>query len=199
MLDASVLVLNRSYLPIHVTSVRRAFTLLYGGMAKAVDSDYDTFDFDAWRAMDILPGDDAVGIVGGCIRVPRVILLGAFDRMPRRHVRFSRANIYSRDRNACQYCGHRLARAEQNLDHEIPRSQGGRTSWENVVCSCLECNRIKGGRTPRQARMRLIRRPQRPRWSPMAGFAGWGQTYPEWGPFLSIIHASNGNAELAEH
>ncbi|MCP4006168.1 MAG: HNH endonuclease [bacterium] len=199
MLEASVLVLNRSYLPIHVTSVRRAFVLLYRGMARAVDAEYDTFDFESWRARTPEPGKAVAGLVGGVIQVPRVILLAAFDRMPRRHVRFSRANIYSRDRNTCQYCIQKLGRADLNLDHVIPRSQGGRTTWENVVCSCLDCNRIKGGRTPRQAGMRLKRRPQRPRWTPMAGFVGWGQTYPEWGPFLSIINASNGNAELAQH
>ena len=126
MLDASVLVLNRSYLPIHVVDVRRAFSLLYRDMARAVDDRYATFDFDTWRTISVRPHDDRVGLVGGMIRVPRVILLFAFDRMPRRHVRFSRSNIYARDRNTCQYCGRAFARGELNLDHIVPRSQGGR-------------------------------------------------------------------------
>ena len=199
MLDAAVLVLNRSFLPIHVTSVRRAFILLYQGLAKAVDERYDTFDFDAWRRQRVRSDDSSVGTVGGPIRVPRVIQLALFDRVPRRHVRFSRTNIYARDRNTCQYCGRRKTRAELNLDHVVPRSQGGRTTWENVVCSCVECNRRKGGRTPRQARMRLFRVPARPRWTPIVGMVPPGLTHPEWGPFLSILDAPDRNAELAEH
>ena len=87
MLDAAVLVLNRSFLPIHVTSVRRAFVLLYQGLAKAVNEKYDTFDFDAWRREQVRSDDTSIGTVGGRIRVPRVIQLALFDRVPRRHVR----------------------------------------------------------------------------------------------------------------
>jgi 5-methylcytosine-specific restriction endonuclease McrA len=199
MLDAPVLVLNRSYLPIHMTSVQRAFVLLYRGMARAVDERYETFEFGAWRQQAVRRGDDHIGIVGGIIRVPRVILLAAFDRVPRRHVRFSRTNIYARDRNTCQYCGRRFARSQLNLDHVVPRSQGGRSTWENVVCSCVACNRRKGGRTPKEARMRLIRRPTKPRWTPLTGALSGRRDYPEWKPFLSIVDASYRNAELAEH
>lgn len=198
MLDAPVLVLNRSYLPIHVTTVQRAFVLLYRGMAKAVDDKYETFDFLAWRELEIGGDDDAIGIVGGALRVPRVILLAVFDRVPRRHVRFSRTNIYARDRNTCQYCGRHHARSQLNLDHVVPRAQGGRSTWENVVCSCVECNRRKGGRTPKQAAMRLIRTPERPRWTPLAGTLIGRRDYPEWKPFLSIVDASYRNAELAK-
>ena len=198
MLNASVLVLNRSYLPIHVTSVRRAFSLLYQGMAKAVNEQYETFDFEDWSELSVETHDDAIGIVGGWIRVPRVILLQAFDKVPRRHVRFSRINIYARDRNTCQYCGGGFLRSELNLDHVIPRTQGGRSTWSNVVCSCIGCNRKKGGRTPAQAGISLIRRPQRPRWSPVLSVVNGREGYPEWRPFLSIVDASYWNAELVE-
>jgi 5-methylcytosine-specific restriction endonuclease McrA len=127
-----------------------------------------------------------------------VILLQAFDRVPRRHVRFSRINIYARDRNTCQYCGERNPRGELNLDHVVPRTLGGRSTWENVVCSCIGCNRKKGGRTPVQAGMRLIRKPQRPRWSPVLSVVNGREGYPEWRPFLSIVDASYWNAELVE-
>ena len=93
MLNSSVLVLNRSYLPIHVTSVRRAFSLLYQGIARAVDEEYQTFDFDGWRQLAVARDMDSIGTAGGRIRVPRVIVLIAFDRLPKRHVRF----IYSKD------------------------------------------------------------------------------------------------------
>ncbi len=199
MLRAPVLVLNRSYLPIHVTTVQRAFVLLYRGMAKAVDDRYETFDFQAWRGLRVGTGEDAIGIVGGVLRVPRVILLAAFDRVPRRHVRFSRTNIYARDRNTCQYCGRCYARSQLNLDHVVPRAQGGRSTWENVVCSCVDCNRRKGGRTPNQAAMSLIRTPVKPRWTPISGMLTGRRDYPEWKPFLSIVDASYRNAELAKN
>ena len=99
--------------------------------------------------------EDSIGLVDQAIRVPRVILLLAYDRVPRRYVRFSRFNIYSRDQNRCQYCGRQFPRAELNLDHVVPRSKGGTSTWENVVCSCHRCNRLKGGRTPTEAGMRL--------------------------------------------
>lgn len=198
MLNAAVLVLNRSYLPVHITTVRRAFCLLYRGLARAVNERYETFDFDSWRELGVRVEDDAIFSISGAIRVPRVILLQAFDRVPRRQVRFNRINVYARDRNTCQYCGERFARADLNLDHVIPRSQGGCSTWENVVCSCLDCNRKKGGRTPAQARMRLIRQPVRPRWTPVLGVVGGRQGHPEWRPFLSIVDASYWNAELVE-
>ena len=198
MLNASVLVLNRSYLPIHVTSARRAFSLLYQGIAKAVNEQYETFDFDSWAELSVRTEDEGIGVVGGWIRVPRVILLQAFDKVPKRHVRFSRINIYARDRNMCQYCGKRYLRSELNLDHVIPRTLGGRSTWTNVACSCIGCNRRKGGRTPSQAGMRLIRKPSRPRWSPVLSVVNGREGYPEWRPFLSIVDASYWNAELVE-
>jgi len=183
MLNSSVLVLNHSYLPIHVTSVRRAFSLIYQEAARAVDEAYRTFDFEQWRELAALDGE-WVGTPRGPIRVPRVIALLHFDRVPMRHVRYSRVNVFARDKFTCQYCGARPHRSELNLDHVIPRSMGGKTSWENVVCSCVECNRRKGGRTPEQARLRLSRRPTRPRFSPLANLVAASACHEQWGPFL---------------
>jgi 5-methylcytosine-specific restriction endonuclease McrA len=185
MLNSSVLVLNRSYLPIHVTTVRRAFSLIYQGTALAVNGNYETFDFDAWRTLSA--GDDGVGTPGGEIALPRVIVLLSYDRVPKRHVRYSRLNIFARDKFTCQYCGGKPHRSQLNLDHVIPRSLGGRTTWENVVCSCVDCNRRKGGRTPAQARLRLIRQPVRPRWTPVIHHAVQSVRYDEWRPFLHIV------------
>src|SRR6267378_6167628 len=96
LLNSKVLVLNRSYLPVHVTSVKRAFALLYQGVARAVDEQYRTFDFDNWRDLACELHHERVGVVGGVVRVPRVLLLIAYERVPKRHVRFSRFNIYAR-------------------------------------------------------------------------------------------------------
>jgi len=198
MLNSSVLVLNRSYLPVHVTSAKRAFSLLYQGIARVVDEQYQTFDFDEWSQLAVARDMDAIGTPGGLIRVPRVIVLVAFDRLPRRHVRFSRINIMARDNFQCQYCALQPARAELNLDHVVPRALGGRSTWENVVTSCVECNRKKGGRTPQQARMRLRKAPMRPRWTPLMNLMLSSVRYKEWRPFLSVVDASYWNVELAE-
>lgn len=198
MLSSAVLVLNRSFMPVHVTTVRRALSLLYQGMAKAVNEQYELFDFDDWRQLRPQAGDPTIGLVGGVIRAPRVILLIAYDRLPKRHVRFSRMNIFLRDRNTCQYCGRTLPRRELNIDHVVPRARGGTSTWENVVCSCLKCNCKKGGRTPDEAAMRLVQRPQKPTWTPRMDFKAGGQYYREWLPFINFVDASYWNAELKE-
>ena len=196
VLNTKVLVLNRSYLPVHVTVVRRALSLLYQGIAQAVDDELRTFDFDSWA--DLAANDDSIGTVDKAIRVPRVILLQYYDRVPRRYVRFSRYNIYARDSNRCQYCGRQFPRAELNLDHVVPRMKGGTSVWENVVCSCHRCNRIKGGRTPAEAGMRLIRQPRRPQWTPFMTEAFSLRRYKEWLPFLSAVDAAYWNTELVQ-
>src|SRR5215469_7580528 len=198
LLNSKVLVLNRSYLPVHVTSVKRAFALLYQGVARAVDEQYRTFDFASWRDLAVEVNHERVGVVGGFVRVPRVLLLIAYERVPKRHVRFSRFNIYARDNNTCQYCGRRLPRTELNLDHVIPRSRGGTSTWENVVCSCHICNRRKGGQTPEEASMALIRRPRRPEWSPFSAEIFSLRRYREWMPFVSQVDSAYSNTELIQ-
>lgn len=198
MLNSSVLVLNRSYLPIHVTSVRRAFAMVYQDLARVVDDRYEIFDFESWRRIATLSDCDVIGTPSGWIRVPRVILLRVYDRIPKRHVRYSRANVFARDKFTCQYCGVRPPRSQLNLDHVIPRSLGGRTTWENVVCSCVDCNRRKGGRTPEQARIGLRRTPARPRWSPLMNVGVSSVRYEEWTPYLRIIDGGIRAARSAE-
>ncbi len=196
ILSTEVLVLNKSYLPVHVTTVRRAFILLYEGIAKVVDKQFTIYDFQNWAELKAEYGDDVIGVVQRVIKVPRVIVLVAYDRIPKKHVRFSRINIFARDKNTCQYCGKGFPRTELNIDHITPRSLGGLSTWENVVCSCFECNKKKGGRTPEQAGMKLIKRPKKPEWTPYAAFNFKHIIYKEWAPFLNIVDASYWNVEL---
>ena len=198
VLDSNVLVLNRYYQPVNVTSVRQAFSLLYQGVACAVDGQYRTFDFDSWSDLSAQHGDDVVHTVSRVIVVPRVIILQVFDRLPRPRVRFSRQNIYLRDNCTCQYCGQKKPRPQLNLDHVMPKSRGGRTSWENIVCSCVKCNFKKGGRTPAEAGMRLLRPPTRPRWSPFTRPDGGHRPHAAWKPFLSMVDAAYWNTELLD-
>ncbi len=197
MLNSSVLVLNRSYLPIHVTTARRAFSLVYQEVARVVDEQYQTFDFDGWRRQRVELAC-AIGTPSGAVAVPRVIVLLTFDRVPKRHVRYSRVNVFTRDKFTCQYCGISPHRSQLNLDHVIPRSLGGKTTWENVVTSCVECNRRKGGRTPEQARTPLRRPPERPRWTPLMNLVTSSVRYDEWRPFLSIVDGGPRMAGLVD-
>ena len=196
MIESAVLVLNRNYQPVHVTTVKRAFSLLYQGVAKAIDEQYKLYEFHDWAALSAT--EDCVTTINRTIRVPRVLVLSAYEYLPKGRVRFSRLNIYARDHDTCQYCARTLPRSELNLDHVLPRSQGGKTTWENVVCSCVPCNLRKGGRTPEQAGIRLLKKPVRPRWTPLFRGAAKRVTYREWLPFLSIADASYWNVELLD-
>ena len=202
MIEGSVLVLNRHYQPVHVTSAKRAFTLLYAGVARVIAPDYSTFDFESWAALGVTSGQDAVQTIGRMIAIPRVIILQVYDRLPKQKIRFSRHNIYTRDDNTCQYCARLFPRTELNLDHVIPRARGGRTTWENVVCCCVPCNLRKGCRLPEEAGMRLLKTPARPRWSAatrtIGGQLGRKLAHREWLPFVGVVDASYWNTELLD-
>ena len=130
-----------------ITSVRRALTLLYKGQVKAVDSEYRTYDFENWVDIPVQADDDHyVRTPSRNILIPHVVQLLVFDRLPRQEVKFSRGNIYLRDGNRCQYCGKKFSSSELSLDHVVPISRGGKSTWENVVCACLPCNVRKGNK-----------------------------------------------------
>ena len=170
-LSQHVLVLNRLWQAVHVCTVRRALTLLFEGRAQAVLDDgsgnFRTFNFFEWRDLSAQnPHPESVSTVSIRIRIPRVILLMVFDSLPKKEVKFTRHNIFERDKNTCQYCGKVFDRKDLNLDHVIPRDRGGPTTWENIVCSCIPCNTRKANRTPLEAGLHLVRKPKRPRWRP---------------------------------
>ena len=199
-LDSSVLVLNRLFMAVHVIPVKRAFTLLCKEVAEVVDpgdGQFTTYDFKSWREVSEYRSrhfrqadDDWVRTVSCVIQVPRVIRLTGYDRLPRQAIKFNRRNIFARDANICQYCGKRFPTSELSLDHVVPRSQGGGSSWENIVCACVACNVRKGGRTPRQSGMALIRRPEKPKRSPMLNQKLTNRKYDSWKTFLESAYWS---------
>ncbi len=199
-LDASVLVLNKLFMAVHVISVRRAFCLLFKELAEVVsleDGQFATYDFATWREVSEYRAqnfrqedDDWVRTVSTEIQAPRVIRLTGYDRMPRQTVKFNRRNIFARDNNQCQYCGKRFPTSELSLDHVSPRSQGGIASWENIVCACVSCNVKKGGRTPKEAHMHLIRKPEKPKRSPMLNLKLTHSKYQTWRTFLDSAYWS---------
>ncbi len=185
VLSLPVLVLNKHLVPVQVTTVKRAVVLLYGGVALALDEEGDSYDFDLWRDMPVRDEDDGIPVVGGAVRVPRVVHLLRYDRTPRVTVRLTRRNLMFRDAHQCQYCGKRPPLRELNIDHVVPRSRGGDDSWENLVTACRPCNLRKGGKTPEEATMRLARRPFRPKWTMTAQILlGSATKFKEWEPFL---------------
>jgi 5-methylcytosine-specific restriction endonuclease McrA len=193
-LDASVLVLNRMFMAVHVISVKRAFCLLCKELAEVValeDGQFATYDFETWRELSEYRAanfrqedDDWVRTGHTAIQVPRVIRLFAYDKLPKQTVKFNRRNIFARDGNQCQYCGKKFPTSELSLDHVVPRSQGGLTTWENIVCACVACNVRKGGRTPKQAHVALIRPPIKPKRSPLLSLKLTQQKYKSWQAFL---------------
>ncbi|HTU27215.1 MAG TPA: HNH endonuclease [Pirellulales bacterium] len=198
-LGASVLVLNRFYLAVHVINVRRAFGLLLRELAEVIhyqEGVYANYSFNSWREVSELkaafkePHEDWIQAVNFEIQVPRVVRLLAFDRLPKQAVRFNRRNIFARDGNRCQYCGKTFPTSELSLDHVVPRSRNGPTSWENVVCACVACNVKKGGRTPAEAHMKLTRPPVRPKRSPLLAVKLGNPKYESWKTFLDNAYWS---------
>ena len=199
-LDASVLVLNKLFMAIHIISVRRAFCLLCKDLAEVVsleDGQYATYDFNTWREVSEYRArhfrqedDDWLRTVNSEIQVPRVIRLVGYDKLPKQTVIFNRRNIFARDNNQCQYCGRKYATSELSLDHVIPRSQGGQSTWDNIVCACVNCNVRKGGRTPKEAHMSLIRKPEKPKRSPMLNLKLTHRKYQSWRTFLENAYWS---------
>ena len=203
-LSHNVLVLNRTYQAIRVINVRRAFGLLAKEQAEVVhietaeDADGDeqvtawqNLSFTDWFELSELKAEfepheyDWVRTVRVPIAVPRIIRLLGYDKLPRQEVKFNRRNIFARDANACQYCHKRFPTSELSLDHVVPRSQDGPTTWENIVTCCIACNVRKGGRTPEQAHMKLATKPVKPKRSPAINVRLSDSRYRSWKQFLT--------------
>jgi len=178
MLDERTLVLNRNWVPIGTTSVRTAICLIYREAARAVHpEDYSVHDFDSEE-------EPCIRTVSLRLKVPEVVLLTEYDRFPRRKVTFSRRNIYRRDRQTCQYCGARPPIEELSVDHVLPRSRGGRSSWTNCVLACLRCNRRKANRTCEEAGIKPLRPPDEPAWTPCIAIP-LGRRRTSWEQFIA--------------
>jgi 5-methylcytosine-specific restriction endonuclease McrA len=195
VLDQPVLVLNRLWQAVNIIGVRRAFAILARGHAHVVHPDSDEFRvFSLLDWMDFsvnnppLSATEGVHTPSRLIRLPRVILLTYFDRLPCKELKLTRSNVYDRDKNTCQYCGRGFAREELNLDHVIPRDRGGKTTWENIVCSCIPCNTRKANRLPHEAGLRLIRKPVRPKWRPVISLILEDQHREMWKDFLDVAY-----------
>lgn len=171
VLQRPTLVLNRNWQPVNVATVARALVLVWNESARVVDpADYQAYTWADWSRLRPRDGEAFIQAVRFRLRVPEVVTLRGYDRLPAAAVTFSRRNIFKRDHFTCQYCGAQPGSRELTIDHVVPRSQGGESRWENCVLACLACNKRKADRTPEAARMRLRRRPVRPAWNPLYAF-----------------------------
>jgi 5-methylcytosine-specific restriction endonuclease McrA len=166
------LVLNASFEPLHIVTWQRAIQLLFQGKVEVIEE-----------------SEREIRTVRMTIRAPAVLRLLSYVPIARKKhiVRFSRANIFLRDNHACQYCGGHFGKTQLTLDHVIPIVQGGKKSWDNIVTACKPCNQRKGGRTPAQAHMQLVRKPRQPNWLPTASLTlGVTRTPERWKIYLKL-------------
>lgn len=206
-LNYKILVLNRLWQAVNIVGVQRGFSLLLQDHAQAIytrDNSFRLMDANAWLDLseslesqpqrDLDQGDLKAEVASDSyvqtirlkILVPKVLLLRSYAQVPVHEVKFNRENLFDRDNHQCQYCGHQMEPAQLNMDHVIPRDQGGKTSWENIVTACIQCNSKKANRLPHQAQMHLIKKPERPRWRPFISSL-IGQSYEkDWEHFLNL-------------
>lgn len=183
-LTRPTLVLNRLWQPVGVASVARSLTLVSAERARIVDPvDFQLYNWADWARLIPAADEPFVQAVTFRLRVPEVITLTAYDRVPSNAVTFSRRNIYKRDHYMCQYCGAQPGSEELTIDHVQPRSRGGTSKWENCVLACMPCNKRKADRTPTEARMPLRKIPVRPTWKPL--YARHGYRMESWSKFLT--------------
>ena len=164
------LLLNATYEPLSIVSWKKAITLVLLQKAEMLE-----------------PQARGVSSATRTFTLPSVLRLYSRVKVPRRAVQFSRANVYRRDGYRCQYCERKFAVSELTFDHVVPRSRGGLTTWDNIVTSCEPCNRLKGDRTPTEARMPLATKPREPKWWPFSsGSWDFGDYSDHWKPYMWI-------------
>jgi 5-methylcytosine-specific restriction endonuclease McrA len=201
-LNSGTLVLNRSWLAVQICSVKRALSLIYSGQAKVVDTDNQTYDFEDWsevsQLMVEIGPEEFICSPSLKVKIPRVIVLVFYDKLPKRSVSFSRKNIFERDKYQCQYCKIKPPSKRTALkwiedkaltfDHVVPRSRGGRTTWDNIVTACFNCNAKKGNKTPQELGWKLKKLPAQPKWHPVLNIPLKMVLHKEWANFLDMAY-----------
>ncbi len=201
-LESSVLVLNKFFAAIHIVNAKRAFAMLCKESAEVVsvdDGQYNSYDFTSWVDVSAFKAEcglsdedqyESIKTFSLEIRVPKIIRLVVYDKLPKANIKFNRKNIFARDQNRCQYCGKKFPTSELSLDHVTPRTQGGTSNWKNIVCACTNCNKHKGGRRPEEAGMKLICKPVKPRHCPIIQLKLGSNKYNSWKQFLNNAYWS---------
>jgi 5-methylcytosine-specific restriction endonuclease McrA len=186
---AIVLVLNRNWQAINVRTPADAFCQMATNVATGLDIHADghirPVTWAEWITLPVRPQDQSVQTVRGPIRAPTVIVASNYAKVPVKRPKLSARTIRERDGNRCQYTGKALRPDEGSLDHVLPRSRGGKDTWENLVWSSKEVNTRKGNRLPDEAGLTLLKTPRAPKASPVTAFIRNSHGVPEWRFFLS--------------
>jgi 5-methylcytosine-specific restriction endonuclease McrA len=181
LLEKKALVLNKTWSPIHVTTVKNAVLLLFKGTARVVcTKTYQTYNLDDWLQQPP-NGAGHIQTVRKKISVPEVLILSNYDKIPAVNPLFSKRNVLKRDKYTCQYCGDQGR--DLTIDHIVPKSKGGQTCWDNVVAACEKCNKTKADRTPKGAGMRLRSTPGKPILNVSHVLRRFLPENPAWNPF----------------
>lgn len=184
----SVLILNKYWIPINTTTPRHSFSLMYSENAKGLLVENDKvlpLEWHEWINVNIKENDKKIKTVNGYIKIPTIIVLNHYDKIPRQIVKFTQKNLWERDNFTCQYTGKKVTKTSGNIDHILPKSQGGKTSWENCVIAHKEINAIKADRTPEQAGLKLLKKPAAPRLMPVSFYIRNNENVKDWELFLS--------------
>ena len=180
-----VLVLNKTWNPCSIVTLRRAISLLCKEYAEIIDphAQFQTYTWEQWEELQPAPGEEFVSSAKRTFRIPEIIRLYGYDKLRLQSLNFSRSALRRRDHSTCMYCGDQPGADELTIDHVLPKAQGGRTSWENCVIACVSCNAMKAARTPEQAGMKFFKKdfkPFKPRYNLYKGDI----RMPSWGQFL---------------
>jgi 5-methylcytosine-specific restriction endonuclease McrA len=185
---ATVLVLNRNWQAIDVKTPAQAFCMMANGNATALDivaaGEMRPVRWNEWLGLAVREEDHAVRTVRGLVRVPTVLVLARYNKVPKRRPKLSAKGIWERDGGKCQYTGRKLAPHEGNIDHVLPRSRGGQTTWENCVLADKKVNSLKGNRLPEELGLQLKKMPQIPRELPVTYFIRNAHNVADWEHFL---------------
>lgn len=186
VLKRSVLVLNTSWTPVNVRNVVKSLTMVCKGAAKIVDPvTYQLYDWEQW--LELRPEEDEhkIRCIDFAIKIPEIVVLTQYSRVPRVGLVFNRRNVYTRDNYTCQYCGKQDSTENLSIDHIIPRSRGGRSTFENCCVACVTCNRKKADKLLKDSGLKLSKTPVKPKWAP--SFHN-GQILSSWEKFLSEVY-----------
>jgi 5-methylcytosine-specific restriction endonuclease McrA len=185
----TVLVLNKHWQAIDSKTPMEAFSMMAAGNATALDihqaGDMRPVTWEDWLLLEVREGDNRIGTVNGPVRVPSVLVLARFDKVPKRRPKFCAKAIWERDGGMCQYTGRKLRPHEGNIDHVVPISRGGASSWENCVLADRKINSRKGNKLPEEAGLKLLRRPFVPRELPVTHLIKNHHKVRDWEVFLS--------------
>ncbi len=185
-LNDKVLILNKSWIPIRVKTVKESIKVIYRLRASIVNPiDYSVYNWLEWTKLDVKDGENFIQTSRNRIKVPEVVVLGQYNKIPHYNVRLSKKNIFVRDLQRCQYSGKVLSRKDADIDHVVPKSKGGKTTWDNLVVCSKQINREKANKSVKEAGLELLRKPYKPQYHPI--ITDPNEEYPKsWEKFIKI-------------